>query len=404
MSIRFHCQSCGKSITTADSSAGRHGKCPACGTAVEVPAAGPPDSPTPPATAPLTRTGRPATPPAPPPLTKTGRPATPPVPPPAAVPAPSLPSAVPRAAATPASVAPVAPSAAAGDAHAVVDGPPPAAEGEAREPFPWEIPPELWSRVEAGIAAGQDQRFPVQASSLLNTLGYADLKTDGFKLDLHVLPDCVAVTEREPLQIPFWLWLLIRGFVFLIMLPFQITALIGFLACAAVGVLVAFLLYSFLAELTGGTIALILCVLVLAGLIAGPLYLLRRPAWAQWAANVIRNKPHSWLAVLLLHWKSDIAPRVFRPGDVVQLLCAHPKTGWFSSRSLVVLVQDRPAPRRRGIVERLTPPFFARRRIFCMAFDGGEQAAEEAAKKAGQVLGLEVTRAVVERRRGLVIP
>lgn len=171
MSIRFHCQACGKSIATADSSAGRHGKCPACGAAVEVPAAGPPDSPTPPATAPLTRTGRPATPPAPPPLTKT-----------------------------------------------------------------------------------------------LTT------------------------------------------------------------------------------------------------------------------------------------------PRVFRRGEVVQILCGHPKTGWFSSRSLVALVQDRPAPRRRGLRERLTPPFLARRRIFYMAFDDGEQAADEAAKRVGQVLGLEVIRATVEKRKGLVIP
>jgi hypothetical protein len=89
---------------------------------------------------------------------------------------------------------------------------------------------------------------------------------------------------------------------------------------------------------------------------------------------------------------------------VVQVLRAHPKTDWFSAKSLVAFVQDRPAPRRRGLLERLTPPIFARRRITYLAFDGGEQAAEEAAKQAGQVLGLEVTRALVEKRKGLVIP
>ncbi|MBN1852861.1 MAG: hypothetical protein JW829_09060 [Pirellulales bacterium] len=254
------------------------------------------------------------------------------------------------------------------------------------------------------IVEGMNPRYPIRGNQKLNTLEYMDLKSEGFKLDLHLLDDSIVLTEREPLTIPLWLYYLLQTILFIIKLPLYLASLgIALVFLGPLLLVAVFLLgivYMALADAVGGGVAILVVFILLAATFVGIFLLFRN---TQWVAKVIRKNPKSWLAILLLYFKTPFVPKVFRRGDVVQLICAHSKTGWFSSRSLLAFVQDRPVPRKRSLIDRITPGFIARRRIYYVWFDSGEQVAEEGAKGASAILGLEVTRAVIDKKKGMMI-
>lgn len=371
MPIKVICPSCGKNVQAPDSAAGKHGKCPGCGGVVKIPVPSEGGA----RSAPVVSR---STPPPPPPLRQES-------------PA--------RQFSTPTERQVAHPAADVQDAR-----PDKALHAYDKELYPWETPPDVLDRAMQQIVEGMNPRYPIRGNQKLNTLEYMDLKSEGFKLDLHLLDDSIVLTEREPLTIPLWLYYLLQTILFIIKLPLYLASLgIALVFLGPLLLVAVFLLgivYMALADAVGGGVAILVVFILLAATFVGIFLLFRN---TQWVAKVIRKNPKSWLAILLLYFKTPFVPKVFRRGDVVQLICAHSKTGWFSSRSLLAFVQDRPVPRKRSLIDRITPGFIARRRIYYVWFDSGEQVAEEGAKGASAILGLEVTRAVIDKKKGMMI-
>jgi len=262
----------------------------------------------------------------------------------------------------------------------------PGSGSENVEPYPWETPPVIIAKVAAYDARSAGTSFMCKANEFINSL----LKHDTFREDLYpgqmcIYPDIVGVRARP--EEPGCLWKLAEK------LPEPAR--------------------SFLLRLAGAIAAagcLTSIPAVLIGLVLSPfVFLYTLITWPiravleyfekkrlDYVAGRIREDPKSSYAIKKLFKYSDLIPRYWRPGEIVQIIRLDCRRR-LRSHSLILFVQDDPFPQKAGIMGwgaflLLGRILKARRRIYVCRMDTPADA-DIAAGAAGVVLGLRPVRA-----------
>ena len=104
--------------------------------------------------------------------------------------------------------------------------------------------------------------------------------------------------------------------------------------------------------------------------------------------RLILKNPKSPYAIMMLFKLTDILPRYWRRGDIVQIVRVNVRR-FFITRGVILLVQDNPIPTLGGCSRFFVWPFTARRRIYALRVDKLDQA-DVIASKLAKVLGLNV--------------
>ena len=257
---------------------------------------------------------------------------------------------------------------------------------EVHEPYPWETPPEVIGKVAAYEGRSAGTSFMCKVNEFTNGL----LKRDTLREDLYpgqmcIYPDIVGVRTRP--EEPGCLWKLAGK------LPEPAKSFLRRLAGA---IAAAGCLMSILAMLIG----LVLSPFVfLFTLIAWPIravleYLEKKRL--DYVAERIREDPKSSYAIRKLYKYSDLVPRYWRPGEIVQIIRLDCRRR-LRRHSLILFVQDDPFPKSVGIMGwgaflLLGRLLKARRRIYVCRMDKPAEA-DIAADAAGIVLGTRPVRA-----------
>jgi hypothetical protein len=250
-----------------------------------------------------------------------------------------------------------------------------------RTPYPWELDPAIVARAEALNEAGACKVFLSRCGEALHILTKDEAVGIAYKAEFRVYSDFVGVEGR------------------------RLTPLQQFLA------ILFGLPASFLAGPVGCLFALPAAIL---GLLFYPITLLIdliRKAYYDRIAERIRRAPKSPYAIRKLFDLTPLIPRYFRRGEVVQLVRLEARRFLCGSRSILLLVQDAPIPRRPGCTDNLMAVYglvrlIAKRRIYFIAFDKGESEADRAAAEASRALGIATVdrAAFVGKKNVLEIP
>ena len=270
----------------------------------------------------------------------------------------------------------------------------------------WDPDPELFARTQEYDAAGQAKSFLCKCGEFLNSV----LRTEMFKAlkdaeaDLRIYSDMAMVTIRQEKpgcmeslleKSPDWLRTVLRVILFPVVLMFDMPNIImGIIVLMIAGGIFLFLLFAF-------PLFTIPAVVVIIGLIWVYDFLERKKL--AWIAEKIMNNPKSPYAVKKLYKYSPIVPRIWtrgaKVGEVVGLVRVDTRYK-LKQRSLVLVVQDNPfggdgcmAVGGGLVIGRLIA---ARRRVYALAFDGGEPAADEAAKQLSNVLGVGISAGAIK--------
>ena len=271
------------------------------------------------------------------------------------------------------------------------------------EVYPWSPQPVLLSKTEKYNEDKKYKSFFCKCNEYLNFLlknyTFRDLRHE---VDLRIYPDMVAVDEREippgclvrllmmmPDKVKVILGPILLLLIFLISAPFGIFAtLIGFAVLAVVGVFIIIALID----------APLVTISIIALLITGRIIqiYINRKRIALFAQK-IRDNPKSSYAIKKLYKLTDLVPRIWKPGDVSQIVRLNTRRRMLQ-RFLILVVQDNPLPTKAGCLNTGAGVFIGRlmradRRIYVLSIDDGEAAAEEATKAMANVLGVKIVRA-----------
>ena len=279
----------------------------------------------------------------------------------------------------------------------------PVSNADQEEAYPWNPSPEILSKVEKYNEDSKYKSFLCRCNEYLNGLlknyTFRDLNNE---VELRIYPDLVAVDGREvepgcleglvmamPDKVKVVVGPILNLLILLIRAPFGIfMALIGFAFLAVVGVLII------IAVIEAPLITIPVIVLLIAARIAYTYINQKRIALI---AGKICADPKSSYAIKKLHKLAELVPRIWRPGEVAQLIRLNTRRRGFK-RFLILVVQDNPLPDKAGCLSTGIGVFIGRmmradRRIYVLSFDDGEDAAEQAAKAIADVLKVQIDRA-----------
>jgi hypothetical protein len=114
-------------------------------------------------------------------------------------------------------------------------------------------------------------------------------------------------------------------------------------------------------------------------------------------ARKISEEPESSYAIRKLYKLADLVPRIWKRGDVSQIVRLNTRRRVLQ-RFLILVIQGNPLPIKMGCLNTGAGVFIGRmiradRRIYVLSVDDGESAADDAAKAMANVLGVEIIRA-----------
>ncbi len=326
--IGFHCPHCGKRISAPAKTAGRTARCPGCEKTLKVPA---PEETIAPAAAREPTMNPPPLPAAPPPETQ------------AAV--------------------------------------------------PWEKPPDLWDKAIRYRDEQQGTAFLCKSNEFLNGLSKKETMRDAVVEAEFLVGRDLAWIDGRPTwaeRLVEWLEARFGPGAGLILLPLRLT---GFFVNPfnILGLLISLAFYGLLLSLLMMLIsAYPLYSLIVAVILGAGVYLYHVLSVRQMNRTIQRivQDPSGPFSIRKLFEFLPVIPRLWEPADVVQLVRLDTRHR-LRKRALLLLVQDNPLPLRSfwssGLGLAIGRWFRGDRRVYVLSFDGGPDAADEAAEAASKL-------------------
>lgn len=366
MTLTVTCDKCGKRYKVDHRFAGRHAKCPACGESFEIPTAAESQASAPARASEATPASRNSS---------------------------SSPSRSSEAM-SPASPPPMPPS------------PPPPTEGSApvavddsAEYLPWETPPSLLSKVTNYDEHEQYEVFPCKCSEYLNNLNKKETFASMVEgAELRIYPDAIGVMARPGCLAGLVLKLPenVRRALSPFLLPFRLVAASGGLVAILLGLgIMAIIGLAVLYAIITLPLVMIPALVVLAG---------GRFAYVWWQQRRfeqlvarIRQDPTSPYAIKKLYELTNLWPRYWQAGDLVQLFRVDTRKRLLNN-SLILAVQDNSLPARPGFFGSGIGLYIGRwwrpqRRIYAFILEGGKDEADRAARAIAKIMSVEMQRA-----------
>jgi hypothetical protein len=242
-------------------------------------------------------------------------------------------------------------------------------QGKTADVFPWEVSPALLARAQQYEAQGQVESYNCRANEFLNRVAKDEAVGPVVDTDLRVYPDMLGIEGRA--RPAGCLMLLLSAFSLVLAGP------IAFLF-AIPGFILSVLFYP-------------------VALLIQWYYRLKYDL----IARRIRQNPKSPYAIKALFRLTELFPRYWKQGDIVQLIRVNVSRFLCGNRHVLLLVQDSPLPRQVGCLEMILPMLVGRRRIYFLDFPEGESAADRAAEAVSSAMGVKTVLATFDKRNRL---
>ncbi len=296
--------------------------------------------------------------------------------------------------------------------------------------YPWEPDPERLAKAQEYDVAGQVVSYPCKCGEFLNSL----LKTETLKAlknaagDFRVYPNMAVATFREekpgcvealiakaPESLRMLLKIILFPYILLFAMPNLFIGIV--MMMIGVGILIAILVGAVVFVLSTPLIA-IPAILIGIGVFFGVQWVYGKYRQKRLAiirqrlatmANRILCNPKSPFAVKTLFKYGPIVPRIWMRGDKVGEVMGIVRISARSKlikRALVLVIQDNAFGRDGcfsvGMGILLGRLLSKRRRIYVLAFDGGEPAADAAASALADMLDVPVQQGAFNMNRLVV--